>query len=44
VRKVLASWEFKIFMIIILLASIMGAVSISFGLSLFPIAGFRVGG
>jgi len=35
VRKVIASWEFKLFMIIILLASIMGAVSISLGLSLW---------
>ena len=34
VKKVISSWEFKFFLIIILLGSIMGAVSISLGLSL----------
>ena len=34
VRKVIASWEFKIFLVIVLLASIMSAITISVALSI----------
>ena len=34
VRKIIASWDFLAFLLIALLASIMGAVAVSLGLSL----------
>jgi hypothetical protein len=39
VRKVLASWEFKMFLVIVLLASVMSAISISVALSVWGFGG-----